>query len=514
MKTKRVFTLLLLVLFLASLCCSGAVFAFGSAEFYSWLFNSGIPEYSISGTYRANYSTYMKYNLVVYGSPVNVPGNEIRQGEYRYLGYTYSEGKYTNLDFPNDETGNKPPEQWDFVTVAGASESWDYLEQTVQRPYMLYTPLVGHGATGLTAADIGVTKAKVQSAASWNTSGSIYTYKSNGFYATFSVPSMGTGFLTASMTPDDSVVYVESGDNSFNTGVTLTASVNKPKSEVKFIKVIFTSGSWSKVCFYHNTNSISFHQAADLELPENTPGNVTIYANVTSESIFGDKLERNLSCNINVRKKTVTPSPTLTPVPTSLPTYYPTPAPTPAPTSYPTPGPTVQPTSTPSPTNEPGDGNGNNPLKIVSLDISGSWNHWDTMPHRFLALEKITVTAIVEGDATRAQIRLSPSLEAMVYINSSGHTYYYEDDFFGYDVKFPRDSNLAPKELSNNKFQFQWEYSLPLCDETVRWNDIRIANPYELIFKVWDKRWRSKTVVVDDIDITGNIYELLYPQPL
>lgn len=511
MKASRVLVLLFLLLFLVNLCCSGAVFAFGSSEFYSWLRDSGIPEYSISGTYRANYSTYVRYNLVVYGSPGNVPGNEIRQGEYRYLGYTYSEGKYTNLDFPNDETGNVPPEKWNFVNVSGAAESWDYLEQTVQRPYMLYTPLTGHGATGLTAADIGISKAKVQSAASWNTSGSIYTYKSNGFYATFSIPSMGNGYLTAAMSPDDSTVYVETGDNSFDTGLNLTASVNKPKSEVKFIKVIFTCGSWSKVCFYHNTNSISIHQMADLELPENIPGNVTVNANVTSESIFGDKLEKNLSCNINVRKKIVVPPPFITPAPTPVPTYYPTPAPTPKPTSHPTPAPTASPVPTDSPW---GGGNENKPpVEIISLDISGSWNHWDTQTHRFMALEKITVTAVVEGDASRAQIRLSPQLEAMVYTNSSGHTYDYEADFFGYSLKFPRDSKLEPEYISNEKFRFTWEYSLPLCDETIGWNDVRKSIPYNLKFSVWDNRGYFKTLTIDDIDITGNIYELLYPQP-
>lgn len=511
MKISRIMAFLVVLLFLAAMCCSGAVFAFSSAEFYSWLNDSGIPEYSIGGTYRANYSTYVRYNFVVYGSPNNVPGNEIRQGEYRYLGYTYSEGKYTNLDFPNDETGNLPPEQWNYVTVSGAVESWDYLEQTVQRPYMLYTPLIGHGATGLTAADIGISKAKVQSAASWNSSGSIYTYKSNGFYATFSVPSMGNGYLSAAMNPDDNIIYIDEGDSSLNIGLNLYASVNKPKSEVKFIKVIFTCGNWSKVCFYHKTNSISIHQAADLALPANIPGNVTINANVTSESIFGDKLEKNISCYVSVRKKTVIPNPSVTPKPTPGPTYYPTPAPTPVPTTNPTPQPTASPVPTAPPSG--GDNEDKPSLNIISIDISGSWSHWDEQPHRFMSLEKIIVTAIVEGDVEKSLIRLSPDLESMVYTNSWGHTYNYEDDFFGFSVKFPRDSKPIPEEISKDRYVFVWEYSLPLCDETIGWDNVRKENPYELFFRVWDKKGTQKTMVIDDIDITGNIYELIYPQP-
>lgn len=474
--------------------------AISSGEFYSWLNDSGIPEYSVSGAYRANYSTFVKYNLVVYGNAGNVPGNEIRRGEYRYLGFIYMEGKYTNLYFPNDETGNLSPEQWDYVTVSGAAESWDLLEQTVQRPYMLNTPLKGHGATSLTAADIGTLKAKVQSAASWNSSGSIYTYKSNGFYATFTVPSMGPGILTADMKPDKSTIYVNDGDDVFKTSLNLIASVNKPKKEIKFIKAVFSCGDWRKVRYYHDTNSIDIMMDAVLDVPDNIPSSVIIDAKITAESIFGDKLERNIDCSVTIREKEGNT----------------TPAPTPRPSSSSTPAPTLVPT--PVPTDNPGGGNGgndnDNQLEIISFAVSGSWNHWEDHPHRFMSLERITVTAVVEGPAARAVIRLSPELEAMVYTNSSGHTYFYDNDFFGYTVKFPKDSKLEPVSIENGTTIFRWEYSLPLCDETVGWNDKRILEPYKLGFRVYDHVGRHRTVIIEDIDVTGNIYELLYPQPL
>jgi len=506
MKKAKVISILVLVCFVFPILCTGNVLGstINSSEFYSWLNDSGIPEYSVSGAYRANYSTFARYNLVVYGNAGNVPGNEIRQGEYRYLGFTYMEGKYTNLDFPNDETGNLPPEQWDYVTVSGAAESWDSLEQTVQRPYMLNTPLKGHGATNLTAVDIGTSKAKVQSAASWNSSGSIYTYKSNGFYATFTIPSMGPGILAAAISPKDNVVYVNEEDDEFKTRLNLIASVNKPAKEIKYIKAVFSCGDWRKVRYYYDTNSVDIWLDADFDVPGNLPGSVSIQVQVTAESIFGDTLERNVSCSVIVRESVGNGTPEPSPYPN--PTYTPAPVPTPSPTALPS-----------GEGENPGDGSGGQgnekQVRIISMDISGSWEHWENQPHRFIALEKITVTAVVEGPAEKGLIRLSPQLEAMTYTNSLGHTYDYSDDFFGYTVKFPQDSQLYPETVSGGLTVFIWEYSIPLCDETINWNGYRLAEPYKIGFRVFDHSGHHETLIIEDIDITGNIYELLYPQP-
>ncbi len=72
MKLIKVTTLLVLVCLMVSVLSTGTAFALSSSEFYLWLDKSGIPEYSISGAYRANYGTYVKYNLVVYGNTGDV----------------------------------------------------------------------------------------------------------------------------------------------------------------------------------------------------------------------------------------------------------------------------------------------------------------------------------------------------------------------------------------------------------------------------------------------------------
>ncbi|MDX1358817.1 MAG: hypothetical protein R3232_08300 [Clostridia bacterium] len=499
MKATKLIALFIVAVILVPFICNGTVLCgtISSSGFYTWLRDSGIPEYSISGSYRANYSTFVKYNLVVYGKPGDVSGNEIKEGEYRYLGFTYSEGKYTNLDFPNDETGNLPPEQWDYVNVPGAGESWDLLEQIVQKPYMLYTQLKGHGATELTASDIGVYKAKVQSAASWNSSGSIYTFKSNGFYATFTVPSMGPGILTASMYPKDPAVSIY--EDEFESDIYLEASVNKPADEIKRFKVVFSSGDWRKVRYYYDTSNIFIEIKAELEAPESLPDHVVINAVVSAESIFGDKIEKNINCIINVRRESGNPVQT---------------PPVPIPSSTPTPGPaSPTPEPTPVPIQNPPVDDDETPINILDFEITGSWNHWEGQPHRFLALEKIVLTIRAEGPANRAAVRMSPNLEAMFYTNSSGHTYDYSKDFFGYYVSFPDDTWMYPLSVIDGITTFRWEYCIPMCDETIGWDDDRKIVAYIIGCRVFGSGGRQDTAVIDDIDITGNIYELLYPQP-
>lgn len=101
----------------------------------------------------------------------------------------------------------------------------------------------------------------------------------------------------------------------------------------------------------------------------------------------------------------------------------------------------------------------------------------------------------------------------MIYTNSSGHTYDYSNDFFGYKVEFPEDSTLTPKNTFWLFTTFEWSYSLPMCDETVGWDNTKISEAYIMQIIIFDKNGNFIEYVIDDIDITGNIYELLYPQP-
>jgi hypothetical protein len=131
-------------------------------------------------------------------------------------------------------------------------------------------------------------------------------------------------------------------------------------------------------------------------------------------------------------------------------------------------------------------------------------------PHRFLSLEKVRITADVGGGADKLTIRFSPELESMHFTDPMGNVYsYYEQ--LGYIVAFPGDSTVAldPAVTENS---VSWEYILPLAPSTVGWDDVRKRAPYSMTIAAW-KGSQSVSHTIDDIDITGNTYNLIYIQP-
>jgi len=156
-------------------------------------------------------------------------------------------------------------------------------------------------------------------------------------------------------------------------------------------------------------------------------------------------------------------------------------------------------------------------ISITDVKISGYWNHWrgqtdifgkrmSVEPHRFLSLECIKIDITTKGDPDKVVIRFSPELESMVYTDPNGHTYNYRD-FLGYSVKFPNDSTI---QVSDN--HAQWEYYLPLAPSSKDWDNNRLRPQYRMTVTAY-KGDSTAEYVIDDIEITGNIYDLTYIQP-
>lgn len=157
-------------------------------------------------------------------------------------------------------------------------------------------------------------------------------------------------------------------------------------------------------------------------------------------------------------------------------------------------------------------------LGITDVSITGYWNHWrgqvdmfgkqlTNEPHRFLSLERVKIDIKTVGDPDRVTVRFSPELEAMTYSDPHGNVYNY-GDFFDYKVKFPEDSTFA---VSNN--HISWEYNLPLALSTKDWNNLRQRPAYTMIVTAY-KGSSSVVAKINDIEITGNIYDLTYIQPV
>ncbi len=157
-------------------------------------------------------------------------------------------------------------------------------------------------------------------------------------------------------------------------------------------------------------------------------------------------------------------------------------------------------------------------LAITDVSINGYWNHWrgqldildkrmTNEPHRFLSLECIKIDVTTMGEPERVVIRFSPELEAMSYTDPAGHSYDYDRDFFGYKVLFPHDSTF---HLTGNSVS--WEYHLPPAPSSKSWDNTRLRPRYRMTVTA-HKDDAIVTYEVDDIDITGNIYDLTHIQP-
>ena len=77
-------------------------------------------------------------------------------------------------------------------------------------------------------------------------------------------------------------------------------------------------------------------------------------------------------------------------------------------------------------------------------------------------------------------------------------------------VSFPYIIELDNTRKVNETY---WEFVLPLAKSTKSWDDQRIRNPYYMEVTAW-KGTKSVKYLIDDIEITGNIYDLTYIQPV
>ena len=157
-----------------------------------------------------------------------------------------------------------------------------------------------------------------------------------------------------------------------------------------------------------------------------------------------------------------------------------------------------------------------NPVKITSVTISGYWNHWrgqtdllgkrmTNEPHRFLSLEKVRIEVTTIGSPEKIEVRFSPELEAMMYVDPKGNRYDYRE-MVGYYVGFPYQPAV-------NENKAVWEYILPLAPSTKDWDNNVLRSPYWMKVTAY-KGSSSDTYMITDINITGNVYDLIYIQPV
>jgi hypothetical protein len=161
-------------------------------------------------------------------------------------------------------------------------------------------------------------------------------------------------------------------------------------------------------------------------------------------------------------------------------------------------------------------------FRITGVTIEGYWNHWrgqvdmfgkqlSVEPHRFLSMETVRIGVHTTGGADKLVIRFSPELESMQYTDIYGNVYDYAE-FFGKYVDFPKDSTFILDGSMKDNYIY-WEYTLPLAPSSKSWEDKRLRAQYKMIVTAY-KGDKSISWEIDDIDITGNVYDLTYIQPV
>ena len=171
----------------------------------------GIPRYNTYGD-EINEDVYYAYNVFSYGKPNKITSSQRwknskygfwtknggrykgsgTRGEYYILGKSYSGAVIYNYYFPMDVIPSTTPDKWTFYTYPEASTSWKdttkykYIEQL---EYMKNTKLMFNDIStrdradnpkyikeyNITAKSIGLSKARLDTAATWKTYGMIST---------------------------------------------------------------------------------------------------------------------------------------------------------------------------------------------------------------------------------------------------------------------------------------------------------------------------------------------------
>jgi hypothetical protein len=163
------------------------------------------------------------------------------------------------------------------------------------------------------------------------------------------------------------------------------------------------------------------------------------------------------------------------------------------------------------------------PLHISVFEITGAWNHWDGRTdyrgvyltpnaHRFLSLETVTFHASVKGLPETVTVTLSPELMAMTYTDPYGVVYDYEE-LVGYEVTFPLALSMVAYDEATSISLWEGKYLLPLAPSSISWEDVRKRSPYGAELTA-SQGLSSVNATIDDVEITGNIYDRISLQPV
>ena len=322
-------------------------------------------------------------------------------------------------------------------------------------------------------------KTRVQNGASWLSTGSIYTYKTNGYYATFKVPSMGipNTTLNADFT-QERLVY--SDTDVYKKGyVNVNFSIDKPIQEIEYIKLSVQGGNSITLQPYERNGQLELNIPVQYVMP----AKYTVRVLIEVKSIFNDVYIKGEYCSIDLYKEDIPYNPNNPIEPEEI----------------------VSDEPEDIPYQEPDESQYD--VCITDISLNGAWNIWG-LNERFTGLENVQFNVSVAGRARDITVIFSEELKSHVYEDGYGNTYDYAELLGSYDM-CPKDIYL--EGVWNNGYEFTENFILPLCPDTVNTDGNRIKDKYTII--VIAKNEKKEHIKEYMIDITGNIYDFLYVQP-
>ncbi len=154
------------------------------ASFIEYLNRIGQPAYSRYHRYPASFTTFHDYRLLVYGTPAQVPGNRFDADylQYAMLGFSYDERQVTNTLFPDDSPGGvtqSNPISWTELDLgSAASDSWQLLgsaQRQQLKSVQLFYRNQPFGGMNYTNLGLSERKAIVLAPPSWQLGSALYT---------------------------------------------------------------------------------------------------------------------------------------------------------------------------------------------------------------------------------------------------------------------------------------------------------------------------------------------------
>lgn len=152
--------------------------------FEDWLRATGKPVVSRYHGYTASFETFQNYKLLVYGRPSQVSGNRYhsRSGQYASLGYSYDEIVVTNSLFPDDSSNGQTkssPWQWNELNLGESARiSWARLDAR-QKTFIKSAGLLyrNNSYGGINFANLGLTESNtiVLAPPTWHLGFALYT---------------------------------------------------------------------------------------------------------------------------------------------------------------------------------------------------------------------------------------------------------------------------------------------------------------------------------------------------